>query len=217
MADKIGQIRSGQLESFLTPLSFSLGEKVNSQQPALFFDPCLNISSSNELVRNKGYFLSFRIKQGAEQRTFRLKFSNENLETENSITIKKFTVERGTGYSYFNVVVSPSGSYKQIVIALDRIAQDHEAGKTYNLQASEVKLFMINNLLKNIELLYPSFEKIKAFGLQGTKGLKFSINGEELLIGGTGIYELRKEIDMIDFGFALTDPENQFFILDFKY
>lgn len=91
-----------------------------------------------------------------------------------------------------------------------------------DITVNENNIYLITNIIDTLASTYGLTELIR-IGVQGPTGLMMSINGEQIRIGKTGIYELNDiNIKITYLGFALKENvlnvdgyDN--FILDFEY
>lgn len=91
-----------------------------------------------------------------------------------------------------------------------------------DITVNENNIYLITNIIDTFASTYGLTELIR-IGVQGPTGLMMSINGEQIRIGKTGIYELNDiNIKITYLGFALKENvlnvdgyDN--FILDFEY
>ena len=70
-----------------------------------------------------------------------------------------------------------------------------------------------------IDFLSPSISGnriLKQIGIQGPPGLLMSINGEEIRIGRSGLYEITYGINTTFIGF-IVEADEKYFILDYQY
>lgn len=72
------------------------------------------------------------------------------------------------------------------------------------------------NLVNNLLINKSKTKEVHKFGIQGTPGLMFCINKEQLRIGPNGIYEIKNNYLINNIGVAKTS-NNQKFIIDYLY
>lgn len=155
---------------------------------------------------------------------FSLQLQNSN----DSQTIEDYTVPAGTGSTTFDIVFTPNATYNLIVFVLARTTEDYNViensqyGRIMDITVNENNIYLMTNIIDTLASTYGLAELIR-IGVQGPTGLMMSINGEQIKIGKTGIYELNDvNIKITYLGFALKENvlnvdgyDN--FILDFEY
>ncbi len=155
---------------------------------------------------------------------FSLQLQNSN----DSQTIEDYTVPAGTGSTTFDIVFTPNSTYNLIVFVLARTTEDYNViensqyGRIMDITVNENNIYLITNIIDTLASTYGLTELIR-IGIQGPTGLMMSINGEQIKVGKTGIYELNDiNIKITYLGFALKENvlnadgyDN--FILDFEY
>lgn len=155
---------------------------------------------------------------------FSLQLQNSN----DSQTIEDYTVPAGTGSTTFDIVLTPNATYNLIVFVLARTTEDYNViensqyGRIMDITVNENNIYLMTNIIDTLASSYGLTELIR-IGVQGPTGLMMSINGEQIKIGKTGIYELNDiNIKITYLGFALKENvlnvdgyDN--FILDFEY
>lgn len=156
---------------------------------------------------------------------------NFSLQLQNSTdseTIEDYTVPAGTGSTTFDIVFTPNSTYNLIVFVLARTTEDYNViensqhGRIMDITVNENNIYLMTNIIDTLASTYGLTELIR-IGVQGPTGLMMSINGEQIKVGKTGIYELNDvNIKITYLGFALKENvlnvdgyDN--FILDFEY
>lgn len=156
---------------------------------------------------------------------------NFSLQLQNSTdsqTIEDYTVPAGTGSTTFDIVFTPNSTYNLIVFVLARTAEDYniiensQYGRIMDITVNENNIYLMTNIIDTLTSTYGLTELIR-IGIQGPTGLMMSINGEQIKVGKTGIYELNDiNIKITYLGFALKENALNVdgydnFILDFEY
>jgi len=125
-------------------------------------------------------------------------------------------------------VFTPNATYNLIVFVLARTTEDYNViensqyGRIMDITVNENNIYLMTNIIDTLASTY-GLTELTRIGVQGPTGLMMSINGEQIKIGKTGIYELNDvNIKITYLGFALKDNvlnvdgyDN--FILDFEY
>lgn len=232
---KFGQIRKNQVQSFLTPLEYKLIDKEvesNLSKGVVFLDNAIELSGSNVLEakntqgKNKSYYLRFKIYKKNTKQIFDVKLINtDKNDIQQTIATIQIPPGEETDYSVFDIVISPSVNriYNEIHFELARELVDYEEKneKGYYGRLAKLEIENLSNIYNLIEFLNPSIEnkgKLKQIGIQSAPGLMMCINGEQIQVGRTGIYELKNPSILIDFiGFIIEKEDNNYFILDYQY
>lgn len=228
---RLGQLRRNQISSYSTNVNYKTGLVVNSDETAIdFYDPNITLNEG-QISLEYTYYLKFKVKQRADsvqEFTIKLKNNDETLDKDFQ-SIKTLSVQSGLDYTIFEVVFSPNTTYSQIVFELKRIELDFSTfnpdGKRGRIMDIEVlSFYIIDNIINSyLKSHYSDLKQLKKIGIQGPPGLIFTINGEEIRLGKTGIYELYNDKILISYlGFVIKEsaqiPDGKdFFILDFKY
>lgn len=228
---RLGQLRRNQISSYSTDISYKTGLIINNNETTLdFYDPNI-IIDGGQISPDYTYYLRFKVKQRPEStQDFTIKLNNsiQTFSNDDFQSIKVLSVKAGLDYSIFEVIFNPTVAYNQIVFELKRIESDFstfEKGKSGRVMEIDVlDFYIINNIITTyLKAHYSDLSQLKKIGVQGPPGLMFTINGEEIRLGKTGIYELYNEKILISYlGFVIKESaqvsdKKDFFILDFKY
>ena len=116
----------------------------------------------------------------------------------------------------FDIVVSPSDNYSQLIFAIDRDQYDYtETSRelipthTFILESFGT----ISNIISTLDI--ENTGRLKQIGIQSRPGLEMCINGEMIRVGRSGIYELNHGIDITFIGFM--PEEDDHFLMDYQY
>ena len=164
----------------------------------IFSDECVQIT--NGLDSTKNYYFHGKIKRmDSSDQTFYIKLVNYADEGQERIEqyIKTITVSKGEPNEWVDVefIFSPLVSFDCILFELQRTVDDYRNEVRYPLIAYE-ELSTINNIIS--ARILDGVKLIKA-GIQSRPGLMMCINGEEIRISRTGIYELKNGIMTVNF------------------
>ncbi len=138
----------------------------------------------------------------------------------------------------YNFIFSPQYSfnssdatyYKYLWLEIVRNEDDNQIkyidktdNKTYNGKRLDInnlkfELYRVNNLFS-----FPSSNptinlnggKVSHISISGAPGAKFAVNGEEIILGSNGIYEL-KDFNVTSFG-SIKENDNKVFLLNYEY
>ena len=230
MAYKIGQLRRNQISSYSTEVDYNTSFIVNIDSSIDFYDPDITVNGGGQVsstYSNETKYLKIVAKDSVQD--FIVKLKNNAGSSENEFqTIKTLSVKSGVDYVTFELIFNPNKNYNQIVFELKRIASDFsisEQGKNGRVMDIEIlDFYIINNIINDyLKSQYVDLQQLKKIGIQGPPGLMFTIDGEEIRLGKTGIYELYNDKIQISYlGFIIKEsvqvPDGKdFFILDFKY
>lgn len=229
MASQIGQLRYSDSISYSTNINYTKDLVINENSIVNFYDPCLQVEGGNTLSASSSYYLRFKVKQFIDSvQDFTIKLKNNQLTEDNTQSIRNFKVKMGTEESIFELIFTPNSNYNEIIFELSRLILDFQitnengtGGRIIDIEILD--FYLINNIVNVLSSLYPNLTKLKKIGLQGSPGLLFTLDGEEIRIGRSGIYELyHEEISISYIGFVIKESSGplsgkDFFILDFKY
>ena len=234
MSYNFGQFRKSQFSSYLTPLEYSIENiqtKSTVSQSITFVDKAIQLNGNNILKGQDdsgnqcSYYLRFKIFKLTTEQLVNIKIVNTNKIKDNIRTIKTVTVAAGsdTDYATFEMIISPNDNYtyNQVFVELNRELIDfntiNEDGTYGRLMHIEVE--RLDKIYNIIDFLSPSISGnkiLKQIGIQGPPGLLMSINGEEIRIGHSGLYEINHGVNTTFIGF-IVEADEKYFILDYQY
>lgn len=226
----IGQLRRNQIDSYSTPLSYRKDLIKNENGIVDFYDQCMYLSGVNTVSALYSYYLRFEVKQLPDSvQNFTLKLQSDDITVDNIQNIKNFTVKQGLGSTVFELIFNPNSNYNQIIFELKRLALDFyiDNGDSTSGRIMNIKILqfdrVINVISSYLAKKYSGLVTLKKIGIQAPTGLLFCIDGEEIRVGNSGIYELYNEDVTISYiGFIVKDSlftqnGKDFFIMDFEY
>ena len=233
--NKFGQFRKTQLEEYFTIYSDSQiikGQeikKANSTSEIEFTNICVSLQGDAVLQNQSHYYLKFKVaRRESTQQKFYLRLKNNDNVSESddeAYTVGEFVTEMGTGDKIFEVIISPNKNYNKILWDLQRISDDYQkapdqgvsSGRLMNV--TDIVLANIKNVVDNILAssgASGTTTYLTKIGIQGPPSLLMCINGEQIRIGRSGIYEINNENITISFvGFIPNQLD--YFIMDFEY
>ena len=230
MSYQIGQLRRNQISSYSTALSYQQGLIKNENSIIDFYDQCMYLSGANIVSSIYSYYLKFEVTHLPEvTQEFSIKLQSDEVTVDNIQNISSFVVKQGVGTTTFELIFTPNSNYNQIVFELKRLAldfyTDNSDGTSGRIMKIKILQFdrVINVISSYLAKNYAGMTTLKKIGIQGPPGLLFCIDGEEIRIGRSGIYELYNEdINISYIGFIIKDSlftqdGKDFFIMDFKY
>lgn len=222
-----GQFRKSQIDSYSTPLQMTLNQQETEETSAndiIFYNIVGDLIGNNIVNNQNSYYLRFEVKQrvDSEQR-FYLKLRNSNEIEDNEQLIEEFVVPAGTSTKYFEIAFTPNTTYNQILWELQRTALDYKLdhGRLMNIKIkSFTQLIDIVTILKQT---HPDMTYLAKIGIQGPPSMLMCINGEQIRIGKSGIYEMNNDIIKItSISFVpqqqtFSSNKKDYFIMDFEY
>lgn len=230
MSYNIGQLRRNQIDSYSAALSYQQGLIRNENSIIDFYDQCMYLSGANIVSSIYSYYLKFEVTQLPEvTQEFSIKLQSDEVTVDNIQNVRSFVVKQGIDKTTFELIFTPNSNYNQIVFELKRLALDFytDNGDGTNGRIMKIKILQFDRVINVISSYlaknYTGMTTLKKIGIQGPPGLLFCIDGEEIRIGRSGIYELYNEdINISYMGFIIKDSlftqdGKDFFIMDFKY
>lgn len=204
--------------SFITPITTGTATRYNGSSNAggsgsldSFSDECITNLS---LVSSNYYYFRCQIKRMVMPQTFSIKLINYNNSAVEQF-IKQVTVQGGNREEWVSVelIFHPLISFDTILFQLQRTSEDYQTMVRYP-KIDYQQLGSINNIINSKIGNKVSLLKI---GVQSHPGLTMCINGEEIHISKTGIFEIKNGLVPVDF-FSVTNAalENTSAVDDWK-
>lgn len=233
MSFQFGQFRRSQLDSFLTPLNYiidNIKTKSLISTAITFVDVALSLRGSNVLtpvdsdgVSAKSYYIRFRVFKQSTPQLIAIKLVNIDKQTNNTQTLKTITVEAGdeTDYSTFEMIITPNNTYNQLKFELQRELEDYNTKNddgTYG-RLCKIEMIRLDDIYNIVNYLSTSTNKkeLLQIGIQSAPGLLMCINGEEIRVGRSGIYEILNGYKITFIGFIVEPDDKKYFMLDYQY
>lgn len=152
---------------------------------------------------------------------------NTSKTADNTQILETIDVEAGyeSDYSTFEIVIPPNGTYNQIKFKLERTLEDYNLvrdaehniyGRLVNIEVNYLSE-IINVIDKYLNSSIGNTGRLKQIGVQSAPGLQMCIDGEQVRIGRSGIYEINHGITIRFLGFIVQPNDNKYFILDYQY
>ncbi len=224
---QFGQFRSSQTDSYSVSLEMDMGRESterSSSQDVIFYNICGNLSGNNIVNNQNSYYLQFEVKERIDSaQKFYLKLKNKTQSEDNEQLIEEFNVPAGNGVRYFEITFTPNATYNEILWELQRTALDYQLdyGRLMNIT---VKSFTrLINIISTLKQTYSNMNHLTKIGIQGPPSLLMCINGEQIRIGKSGIYEINNDvikitsISFVPKQATFTSNEVDYFIMDFEY
>ena len=229
MSFNFGQFRRDQLSVENYVPSLEGYEMQNYQRPSgtaiqqKFVDKMIVLDTP--LDSSKSYYLQVQINKIASQQNFSLMLKSSTNNNANQ-TIDTFYVNstQATGETeIFEFIITPNTEYDRIVFSLLRDTTDYQLNNGDNTYGRKpiiniLTLGEVKDLLDN-PIGHSPLIKI---GVQGSVGMLMVINGEQMRIGPSGIYEINNGYKVKTFGVVIKDnnlstDNKEYFILDYQY
>ena len=224
---QFGQFRSSQTDTYSVSLEMEMGREPtqrSSSQDVTFYNICGNLSGNNIVNNQNSYYLQFEVEERMDsEQKFYLKLRNNTQTEDNEQLVEEFIVPSGNGIRYFEVTFTPNATYNQILWELQRTALDYQLdhGRLMNIIIKNYTRLI--NIISTLKQTYSNMTYLTKIGIQGPPSLLMCINGEQIRIGKSGIYEINNDIIKItSISFVpkqatLTSNEVDYFIMDFEY
>lgn len=214
---------------------------------AEFYDKILKLNPerNKEFSQNETYYLRFKVKRfpGALQR-FQVGLMNFEDETE-PIALQKiedYTMQKGqtTTYEIFEIVFSPNQNFDSILFEYHRTGIDYDDDDPITKLRSqtiwingvssqqmirgrhmEIEILQLGRLQDIMSTIGISGDEIVKLGIQSPPGTLLGINGEQIRVGGNGIYEINNDLITVKklniVPIDTSDISKSFFIVDYEY
>lgn len=232
---KFGQLRRTQIESYLTPLTYTFKDietKSALSQGITFIDKAIVLTGNNILQSVdktgtviKSYYMQIKVfKEEESEQLLTIKLINTNKTKDNEQTLETITIEQGkkNDFATFEIIIPPNQSYNQIQFVLNRVLIDYNNENkdgTYGRKVN-MEILKLKEIYNVIDFLNPAIEntgRLKQIGVQSAPGLLMSIEGEAVRVGRSGIYEINNGVSVSFIGFIVEPDDNKYFILDYQY
>ena len=224
---QFGQFRSSQVDSYTISLQISMDRQPTekfSSNDIVFYNVCGNLSNDNIVNNKNSYYLQFEVQEKIDSvQKFYLKLKNTMQEEDNEQLIEEFIVPMGRGKRYFEIIFTPNSTYDQILWELQRTALDYRLDYNRLMDITVTEFVQLINILPILKQTYNDITYLTKIGIQGPPSLLMCINGEQIRIGKSGIYELNNDLIKITF-ISFIPKQNTFssntldyFIMDFEY
>lgn len=238
MAYNIGQFRrTSNINDYYEDISNNFviqyfQERLSELTSTVFFENAYYDFSNtgNKLNKQNYYYLNFSVKKMNSIQNFYLKLKNltqseDDFSDNNEQVIAEFTVPQSTiedDWSNFEIIIAPNKTYGQLYWDLRRtISNDYLATSDMQVEgAIGRKMTIVINQFAIIKNIVRDINKIVKIGVQGPPSLLMCINGEQIRIGKTGIFEINEDNVSISFvGFVPKVKNNilEYFIMDYEY
>lgn len=238
MAYNIGQFRrTSNINDYYEDISndFKIQyyqERLSELTSTVFFENAYYDFSNtgNKMNKQNYYYLNFSVKKMNSIQNFYLKLKNltqsdDDFSGNNEQIIAEFTVPQSTiedDWTNFEIVIAPNKTYGQLYWDLRRtISNDYLSTSDMQVEgAIGRKMTIVINQFAIIKNIVKDINKIVKIGVQGPPSLLMCINGEQIRIGKTGIFEINEDNISISFVGFVPKVKNgilEYFIMDYEY
>lgn len=166
-------------------------------------EECVKISTDNNFNSQNTYYLHAKIKRMDSDFTLKIQLYNYNDRSIQSQFLKTVDILKKNGEELyelwydFEIIFKPSSNnFNCVVFQMERTSTDIISNYRIPFivyeELSLVKNFK-NTLTTNID------SRIVKFGIQANPGTLMCINGQEIHVGKSGIYEIRNGIIYLDY------------------
>lgn len=238
MAYNIGQFRrTSNINDYYEDISNDFviqyfQERLSELTSTVFFENAYYDFSNtgNKMNKQNYYYLNFSVKKMNSIQNFYLKLKNltqsdDDFSDNNEQIIAEFTVPQSTiedDWADFEIIIAPNKTYGQLYWDLRRtISNDYLSTSDMQVEgAIGRKMTIVINQFAIIKNIVKDINKIVKIGVQGPPSLLMCINGEQIRIGKTGIFEINEDNISISFVGFVPKVKNgilEYFIMDYEY
>ena len=238
MAYNIGQFRrTSNINDYYEDISNDFviqyfQERLSELTSTVFFENAYYDFSNtgNKMNKQNYYYLNFSVKKMNSIQNFYLKLKNltqsdNDFSDNNEQIIAEFTVPQSTiedDWTNFEIIIAPNKTYGQLYWDLRRtISNDYLSTSDMQVEgAIGRKMTIVINQFAIIKNIVKDINKIVKIGVQGPPSLLMCINGEQIRIGKTGIFEINEDNISISFVGFVPKVKNgilEYFIMDYEY
>lgn len=238
MAYNIGQFRrTSNINDYYEDISNDFviqyfQERLSELTSTVFFENAYYDFSNtgNKMNKQNYYYLNFSVKKMNSIQNFYLKLKNltqsdDDFSDNNEQIIAEFTVPQSTvedDWANFEIIIAPNKTYGQLYWDLKRtISNDYLSTSDMQVEgAIGRKMTIVINQFAIIKNIVKDINKIVKIGVQGPPSLLMCINGEQIRIGKTGIFEINEDNISISFVGFVPKVKNgilEYFIMDYEY
>ena len=222
-----GQFRSSQMDTYSTSLQMNMSTQPTeriSVHDIIFYNICGNLTGNNIVNNKNSYYLQFEVEKRMDSvQKFYLKLKNTTQTEDNEQLIQEFIVPTGNDTMYFEVIFTPNATYNQILWELQRTTLDYQSDQGRLMNITVKNFTQLINVISTLQQTYTNMTYLTKIGIQGPPSLLMCINGEQIRIGKSGIYEINNDLIKINF-ISFVPKQNtlssngiDYFIMDFEY
>lgn len=199
MSFKIGQFRSSANSTYIVNETFQkFSEETKPSEITNTISAGADISFKDmaiayNFIAGRNYYIKIKIKRIGSDQTITLRLAHKSDSTidtyqfVDSYTI--FTATEENQYAVIESIVQPNSAYQQLNLILSRTSADFQINNQSSNNAigriitiTDYEIYQLSNLID---------KKCTKIGVQGPPNMLMCINGEEIRIGPSGIYEIK--------------------------
>lgn len=175
-------------------------EEIDNDDPlaedtgSVFADSVIDFYNGYELKVGTYYYFRFRVRQLGTTQNFSVRLISTGSESEISQEIERYTLSGGAGSKVYELILAPENSINRIKFYLTRILDDYQSQR--NMKISILDLSEINNMIPN------EITSLTKIGIQTQPGSLLCVNGAQIRVGRSGIYEINNGVNITFFGIA---------------
>ena len=199
--------------SNITGYSVKSVDSIENISVGNFIDTALELPNEGTYNVGEHYYLRFSVVSIDTQQDFTVYLQTKgNKDVDNRQRLSSFTVPANTGKTYyFDLIVTPDSAGDELVFTLKRIRDDYLITGGRRLT---IKVLLFQKMKEIMDIIGAT--QLTKFAVQSAPGLLMCINGEEIHIGRTGIYELIFE-DIVISSVCFALQEGNKFVIDYQY
>ena len=211
MAYIVGQYNKNSSTNSMTTLKGGSVARLSSleENGTGFEEECFQYD--NLFQKDQVYYFHGSVKRTFNKQSFEVILINDD-DFEETQSVKSFEVKQGnSGWIDIEFIFKPVKNFNRLAFVLQRTKRDYYGG--------EIRYpVIIYQELSRVENLVPAITggaSILKLGAQAEPGFITVINGEEIRLGKTGMYEVRNGLIEINF-FSAVAPANSFISIEDK-
>jgi hypothetical protein len=223
----IGQLRTTDISSYGEIKSYSVSSRSVAAAGSNYYSDTL-LKMDKALDSSLCYCLTVTFKKAKTKQTINIRLKSRTKEDDYYQNIKTINISETSSTNEtisHTVIFQPNMNYDQIVFVLNRnendlVSSNGVLGRTVEIVQTDTKVYSLVNIIDQLKSRYSNFESMKQIGVRGESGLPMCINGEEIRIGPSGVYEINNGTEITYLGFAIignSSSSKNSFILDFLY
>ena len=203
MAYIVGQYNKSASTNSMSILTGGSAARISSEAEGGtgFKEEC--VVFNNGFLNNTMYYFHGQIKKIPDKQIFNIQLMNDEDFSEVQL-IKNLTIDGGAdGWVDVEFIFKPVKNFNRLGFILNRTVKDFYQGETRFPVIIYQELSRVNNILNSISNGRPLIK----MGIQSKPGLITAINGEEIRLGRSGMYEFRNGLLQIS-SFSVVSPGN---------
>ncbi len=222
-----GQFRKSSIGAgteFLNSLSFNvidIQSDATDSSEVSFRDKAIVLKGESKFNNSLNYYLRLKIKKQTTIQNITVRLRNAESTLYQYVNEYMIPVSKaGEDYVIIDLVIAPNSSYDRVELILQRTLEDYrEEARQIVLDSIATFVGSFYNIINAI--FNQTGQALTKIGIQGPSGLLMCINGQEIRIGPSGIYEINNDYRVLFIGFAILpeekDSDKTYFILDYQY